>query len=111
MVRCIWCGEEIEGSIRDHMAQKHVGTPQVAPAPAITPKNTTPPQQEISHDISHDISHAIANEIPKIIIPTLPVEKPKKRYLDAAEIITLLQNTNKQFSLNQVQGCPLKETE
>ena len=43
--------------------------------------------------------------------PTLPMEKPKKRYLDAAEIITLLQNTNKQFSLNQVQGCPLKETE
>jgi hypothetical protein len=37
------------------------------------------------------------------------MEKPKKRYLDAAEIITLLQNTNKRFMSNELVGCPLKE--
>jgi len=57
MVKCIWCGEEIEGTIRDHMAEKHLGmkknvnigaympticqTPQIAPSSPIAPENTT----------------------------------------------------------------------
>ena len=95
--RCIWCGMEIEGSIREHIAEKHIGinqAPQVAPAPAITPKNTTLPQQEIIKPQKPDT-------------PMLPMEKPKKRYLDADEIITLLQNTNKSFSLKDIAGCPI----
>jgi hypothetical protein len=105
MVKCIWCGEEIEGTIREHMAEKHIGVKQPEPMKPDPP----PPTAE---GISHGISHGIANEIPKTNTPTLPLEKPKKRYLNADEIITLLQNTNKRFMSNELAGCPLtKETE
>ena len=82
------------------MAEKHIGIKKdSAAAPPAIPDPPKPlPIEE-------------PKKTEKADTPTLPMEKPKKRYLDAAEIITLLQNTNKQFSLNQVQGCPLKETE
>jgi len=107
MVKCIWCGEEIEGSIRDHLAQKHIGenkkeTPQVAPTPAITQKNTTP-----NTTTKDTPTLPLEKEIPK----SLNTEKPKKRYLNADEIITLLQNTNKRFMSNELAGCPLTKTD
>jgi hypothetical protein len=108
MVRCIYCGVEIEGSTRDHLAEKHLGikkdasreTLQIAPTPPIT--------QESTKENTTALEKTEGKEIPK----SLKSEKPKKRYLDAAEIITLLQNTNKQFPLNELAGCPLtKENE
>ena len=104
MPKCIFCGEEVENS-KEHIAEKHLGinqivnqAPQVAPTPAITQKNTTEnttlPQQDIIKPQKPDT-------------PMLPMEKPKKRYLDADEIITLLQNTNKSFSLKDIAGCPI----
>jgi hypothetical protein len=120
MVRCIFCGEEIEGSVRDHMAEKHLGIhfTNGAPPADIDPKNTKEPEPQKVH-----IETSVAstdkqktqltekkqnNEIPK----SLNNEKPKRRYLNADEIITLLQNTNKQFPLNDISECPLtKENE
>jgi hypothetical protein len=99
MTKCIFCGDEIEGTIKEHMLQKHIGTPQVAPTPAITPKNTTQPQEIIKSE-NKEITKSQNNEIPK----SLKSEKPKKRYLSAEEILNLLQNTNKQFPTNEIQG-------
>ena len=104
---------EIEGSIREHIAEKHIGinqAPQVAPTPAITQKNTTenttpPPRQQIIKSVNTEIPKSLNTEKPDT--PMLPMEKPKKRYLDADEIITLLQNTNKSFSLKDIAGCPI----
>jgi len=121
MVQCIWCKEEIpEDEIKQHIAEKHLGihftngapppdidtlkngkTLPIVPTTAITPENTT----------KNTISPAAENK-QKPNTPALPLEKPKKHYLTGAEIITLLQNTNKQFLLNEIQGCPLtKENE
>ena len=98
MTRCIYCGVEIEGSTRDHLAEKHLGIKKPAAAPTPPPTPTPPPKPlPIEEPKKED------REIPK----SLKSEKPKKRYLDAAEIITLLQNTNKQFPLNELAGCPL----
>jgi hypothetical protein len=33
--------------------------------------------------------------------------KPKKRYLQADEILNLMQNTNKQFPPKETPECPL----
>jgi len=100
-MRCIWCGEEIEGSIRDHMAEKHIGVKKDS---AAAPPTIPDPPKPIP------IEEPKKTEKPDT--PTLPMEKPKKRYLDAAEIITLLQNTNKRFPLKELAGCPLtKENE
>ena len=88
------------------MAEKHFGIKkdanhealQVEPTSAITQENTN------ANTTASEKTEKIENtEIPK----SLNNEKPKKRYLNAAEIITLLQNTNKQFPLNEVQGYPL----
>jgi hypothetical protein len=109
MVKCIWCGEEIEGSIRDHIAEKHVGVKQPEPMRSDPPP---PAEPSVKPTDSTDKPKTQLTDKKQINTPSLPMEKPKKRYLDAAEIITLLQNTNKQFSLDQVQGCPLsKENE
>jgi hypothetical protein len=120
MTRCIWCGEEIEGSVKDHMAEKHLGIhfTNGAPPPDIdtSKSDETLPIAPTSSDHSENttkntISPAAENK-QKPNTPALPLEKPKKHYLTGAEIITLLQNTNKQFLLNEIQGCPLtKENE
>jgi hypothetical protein len=106
MDRCIFCGEEIEGSVKEHLLKYHFAAappaiPKPKPLPTEEPKKEMPP--------------AIANDMPKADkheTPAVPLEKPKKRYLSGGEIITLLQNTNKQFHLNEIAGCPLtKENE
>jgi hypothetical protein len=114
MVKCIYCGVEIEGSIKEHQEQTHFGVKKPAAAPPTIP---TPNPFSIETPKKED-NKIIKSENKEIIkaenhdTPQLPMEKPKKRYLDAAEIITLLQNTNKQFSTNSLQECPLtKENE
>jgi hypothetical protein len=104
-MRCIYCGEEIEGSVKEHQEQKHFGTKKPAAATHTEPsvKHLQEPQIEKTQ-----LTEKTQKEIPKL----LNSKKPKRRYLSGVEIITLLQNTNKQFNYNEVQGCPLtKETE
>jgi len=107
MVHCIFCGGEFEGLFRDHMVNKHFkAAPSTIPEPP-KPLPIEEPQKEMPHDISPGIPAAEKHDPPAV-----PLEKPKRRYLTGGEIITLLQNTNKQFPINQLEGCPLtKENE
>lgn len=106
MVKCIWCGEEIEGSIKDHIAEKHVILKKqektqplpIAPTPATAPKTTT-------------VNTTEKPEITKKDTPTLPLEKPKRRYLNADEIITLLHNVNQTFPKIEIPPCPISKQE
>jgi hypothetical protein len=123
MVRCIWCGEEIEDDkIREHIAEKHLGIhftngtspadiklqsmtepePQKAPEPQQSAMSHNNAQRNtVSHNVtSHDISHEIISHVAE-------QPKPKKRYLNAEEILGLIQNTNKQFPPKEIPECPL----
>jgi hypothetical protein len=221
MVRCIWCGEEIEGSVKEHMAEKHVILKKqektqplpIAPTLAITPKTTTVnttekpfigkdglkyfgmnwyaaqallqnPKKEYPYgknvifvpaketwtgerewtetheklEIAElepifkakgiltlkdyydghtqvlikmkdlDLAELEHTEVPYVlqkiknylevektrqnpITPTLPLEKPKKRYLNADEIITLLHNVNQTFPKIEIPPCPINKQE
>jgi hypothetical protein len=96
---------EIEGSIKEHQEIAHFGinkTAAAAPPPILTPPKPLPKEEPQKTSVDSTDSQNTINT---------KNAKPKKRYLNAAEIITLLQNTNKQFPLNEIQGCPLSKEE
>ena len=57
--------------------------------------------------IPNEMPHSIAQHS-IVQCDTAQQSKSKRRYLTGAEIITLLQNTNKVFNANEIQG-PLEE--
>jgi hypothetical protein len=115
MVKCIFCSREIsEDKIKDHLAEEHLGVHFTNGAPpALDPQQQAPQKPYVKTTEPTDTPKTqLTQKQQKPDPPPLPLEKPKKRYLNAQEIMNLLQNTNKQFPTKEVPGCPLtKENE
>ena len=106
MPKCIWCGKEFpdDATVKQHIAEDHIGIhftegakPSDIQASAETTDSQTKPQIEKTQ-----LTEKKQNDTPK-----LPLEKPKKRYLAAEEIITLLQNTHATFPRKELLPCPV----
>jgi hypothetical protein len=105
MVKCIFCAQEIpDDKIKEHIAEKHLGVHFTnGAAPALDPQ---PQNSEIPKSVNNEITKSQNNKISE------EKQKPKKRYLNPEEILTLLQNTNKRFPTKEIPGCPItKENE
>ena len=115
MVTCIYCKKEIDSDkIKQHISEEHLGLSStkgldgplpIAPTLAITPKTTTVNTTEKPSPITPSENEPIKHT------PTLPLEKPKKRYLNADEIITLLHNVNQTFPKIEIPPCPINKQE
>jgi len=101
-MRCIWCQQDFpEEEIEKHIAEKHIGIhfTEGAKPTDIDPQQETPKEkqnQNVEGIEKRKKVEKVENKENKHT-PPLPLENPKKHYLNAQEILNLIGNTNMQF--------------